>query len=159
MEIKEILYEELEKCLDVIHKSFATVAKMFSLTKENCPKHTSFIPLYFLETQKAWGWYMYALFIEERIIGYASVSELEKGIFELHNLSVLPEYRNLGYGTMLVEHAKWYVKSNGGLKLKIGIIDESSVLKSWYISQGFKYLGNKKFDHLPFTSGYLEWEV
>ena len=43
------------------------------------------------------------------------------------------------------------------LSIKIGIIEESTVLKNWYISNGFVHTGTKKFDHLPFTSGYLEW--
>ena len=33
------------------------------------------------------------------------------------------------------------------------------VLKNWYISNGFVHTGTKKFDHLPFTSGYLERRV
>ena len=40
-----------------------------------------------------------------------------------------------------------------------GIIEESEVLKNWYIANGFVHTGTKKFDHLPFTSGYLEWEA
>ena len=49
--IYEVEQNELQECLDVIHQSFRTVADQFGLTKENCPKHTSFIPLSFLETQ------------------------------------------------------------------------------------------------------------
>ena len=66
---------ELQECLNVIHNSFKTVADEFGLTKENCPKHTSFIPLYFLETQMDWGWHMFALRADKRIIGYISLSK------------------------------------------------------------------------------------
>lgn len=62
-------------CLDVIHQSFKTVADEFGLTQENCPKHTSFIPLCFLETQMNWGWHMYALYDGKKIIGYMSLSK------------------------------------------------------------------------------------
>ncbi len=157
MIIKRVKSHELPLCLEVIHKSFSTVAEEFGLTKENCPKHTSFIPLYFLESQMEWGWNMFGLFDDEKIIGYMSISKVDDEIFELHNLAVLPEYRHQGLGGTLIEHAKETVKSLGGSKIKIGIIDESEILKNWYISKGFKYIGNKKFDHLPFTSGYLEW--
>ncbi len=157
MIIKRVKSHELPLCLEVIHKSFSTVAKDFGLTKENCPKHTSFIPLYFLESQMDWGWDMFGLFDGENIIGYMSISKVDDEIFELHNLAVLPEYRHQGLGGQLIEHAKETVKSLGGSKIKIGIIDESEILKNWYISKGFNYIGNKKFDHLPFTSGYLEW--
>lgn len=158
MEIKKVIYEQLPECLEVIHKSFETVAKEFELTKANCPKHTSFIPLYFLESQMEWGWYMFCLFEDEKIIGYMSISKGDNDIYELHNLAILPEYRHQGYGSKMIEYAKEVVTTLDGSKIKIGIIDESVVLKNWYISHGFNYIGNKKFAHLPFTSGYLEWE-
>lgn len=158
MEIKKVNHEQLPECLEVVRVSFSTVAAEFGLTKENCPKHTSFIPLYFLESQMEWGWDMFGLFDGEKIIGYVSISKTDNAVFELHNLAVLPEFRHRGFGDMLVEHAKATVKALGGTKIKIGIIDESEILKNWYISKGFKYIGNKKYDHLPFTSGYLEWE-
>ena len=47
--IRGIEKEDLSECLKVIHQSFKTVADEFGLTRENCPKHTSFIPLCFLE--------------------------------------------------------------------------------------------------------------
>ncbi len=158
MKIIEVNNEQLPECLEVIHKSFATVAEEFGLTKENCPKHTSFIPLYFLESQMEWGWNMFGLFEDGQIIGYMSISKEDDNIYELHNLAVIPEHRHKCYGSKMIAYAKEVVKTLGGSKIKIGIIDESEVLKSWYISHGFNYIGNKKFDHLPFTSGYLEWE-
>ena len=155
--IREIKKSELNECLEVIHQSFKTVAEQFGLTKENCPKHTSFIPLSFLETQMNWGWHMYALYAGKKIIGYMSLSKEGEESFELHNLTVLPEYRHNGFGKLLLDFAKEKVVSFGGALIKIGIIEESDVLKNWYIANGFVHTGTKKFDHLPFTSGYLEW--
>lgn len=157
--IYEVEKEELPECLEVIHRSFKTVADSFGLTLENCPKHTSFIPLSYLETQMGWGWHMYALYAGKKIIGYMSLSKEGDGLYELHNLAVLPEYRHNGFGRLLLDHAKDTVKALGGKKIKIGIIEESTVLKNWYIANGFVHTGTKKFDHLPFTSGYLEWIV
>ena len=48
--IEKVTASELSECLEVIHQSFRTVAEEFGLTQENCPKHTSFMPLYYLET-------------------------------------------------------------------------------------------------------------
>ncbi len=156
--IYEVEKHELNECLDVIHQSFRTVADQFNLTMENCPKHTSFIPLSFLETQMNWGWNMFALYAGKKIIGYVSLSKEKDNTFELHNLSVLPEYRHKGFGKQLLDFAKEKVLSLGGSTIKIGIIEESDVLKNWYISNGFVRTGTKKYDHLPFTSGYLEWK-
>lgn len=157
--IIKVTKDNLPECLDVIHQSFATVAADFGLTEENCPKHTSFIPISYLETQMKWGWLMFGLYTDERIIGYMSLSKEADKAYELHNLAVLPEFRHLGFGTQLLDYAKETVKSLGGSKIKIGIIEESTVLKNWYIANGFEHTGSKKFDHLPFTSGYLEWKV
>ena len=111
----------------------------------------------FFEAQMNWGWHMFALCHEEKIIGYMSLSKEGDGAFELHNLAVLPEFRHIGYGKILLDYAKDKVKSLGGSKIKIGIIEESTVLKNWYIANGFIHTGAEKFNHLPFTSGYLEW--
>lgn len=154
--IYEVEKDELGECLDVIHQSFRTVAEQFGLTRENCPKHTSFIPLSVLETQLSRGWHMYALYAGKKIIGYMSLSK-EEDAFELHNLAVLPEYRHNGFGKLLLNHTKDAVKSLGDKTIMAGIIEENTVLKNWYIANGFEHVGTKKFSHLPFTSGYLEW--
>ena len=156
--IIKVAKEKLPECLEVICQSFATVADEFGLTRENCPKHTSFIPLCFLETQMEWGWRMFGLWAGKMLIGYMSLSKEDDGVYELHNLAVLPEYRHNGFGKLLLDHAKDVVKASGGNVIKIGIIEESTVLKNWYIANGFEHIGTKKFDHLPFTSGYLKWE-
>lgn len=157
--IAKVTVPELPECLEVIHQSFRTVAEEFGLTQENCPKHTSFMPLYYLETHMEWGWHMYALHRGDKIIGYMSLSKEEGDGYELHNLAVLPAYRHEGCGKLLLDHAKEVVKSLGGKLIKIGIMEENTVLKQWYIANGFVHTGTKKFDHLPFLCGYLEMNV
>ena len=71
----------------------------------------------------------------------------------------LSQIQKAAFGRLLLDHAKEVVKASGGKKIKIGIIEESTVLKNWYIANGFVHTGTKKFDHLPFTSGYLERSV
>ena len=157
--IQKVKFAELVTCLEVIHDSFKTVADELGLTVDNCPKHTSFIPLSFLETQMNWGWLMYSLYYDGKMVGYMSLSKEEDDTFELHNLAVLPEYRHIGLGKELLDQAKSVVRAHNYNKLKVGIIEESTVLKNWYIANGFVHVGTKKFDHLPFTSGYLEWRT
>lgn len=101
---------------------------------------------------------MYALYNGEKIIGYMSLFKEGDDVFELHNLAVLPEYRHNGFGKLFLDHAKEVVSTLGGKSIKVGIIEESDVLKKWYIANGFVHTGTKKYDHLPFTSGYLEWK-
>ena len=151
--------EILGDCLDVIHQSFKTVAEEFGLTPENCPKHTSFMPIYFLTTQMEWGWHMFGLYHKDQLVGYMSLSNEGAGVYELHNLAVLPQFRHNGFGKDMLNFAKETVKNLGGNTIKIGIIEESTVLKEWYITNGFVHISTKKFDHLPFTSGYLEYHL
>ena len=159
MTIRPVTEAELPAVLEVIHASFATVAEEFSLTKENCPNHTSFLPMEKLQNHFDWGWLMFGLYKEDVLTGYFSLSEEKDGAFELHNLAVLPEYRHCGAGRQLLDHAKEIVRAKGGRKITIGVIDESTVLKNWYAANGFVQTGAKKFAHLPFTAGFMECEL
>ncbi len=159
MEIRTIEKTDLPACLGVIRRSFATVAEEFGLTRENCPKHTSFLPPEYLETQFGWGWNMFGLYDDGSLIGYVSLSDEGGGTFELHHLAVLPEYRHRGGGKLLLDHAKETVVQNGGTRITIGIIEESTVLRGWYEANGFVRTGTKKFPHLPFTTGFMEWRA
>ena len=63
----------------------------------------------------------------------------------------------LGLGKELVAYAADYAKDHlGAQKIQIGIVEENTVLKAWYQSQGFIHTGTKTFGHLPFTVGFME---
>lgn len=156
--ISEIRQTQLDQALEVVQKSFATVAEEFGLTKQNSPNHTSFIAAEKLQNNFNWGWHMFGLYDSGLLVGYVSLSKEDEMSFELHNLAVLPEYRNKGYGKQLLDFCKEFVRKLGGSKITIGIIEEHTVLKNWYITNGFIHTGTKKFNHLPFVAGYMEWE-
>lgn len=104
---------------------------------------------------------MFALYAGKKTIGYVSLSKENDHTFKLHNLSVLPEYREYrhkGFGKQLLTFAKEKVLSLGGSAIKIGMIEESNALKNWCLSNGFVHTGTKKQERLPFTNGYLEWK-
>lgn len=159
MTIRLIQERDLPECLGVIRGSFATVAAEFGLTEQNCPTHTSFMKVEKLRAHFAWGWRMFGLEADGRLVGFYALSEAGARIYELHNLAVLPAYRHLGYGRQLLDDAKSRVRALGGDKITIGIIEESAVLKSWYMQNGFVPTGTRRFDHLPFTVGFLEAQV
>lgn len=81
------------------------------------------------------------------------------GIYEMNDVSILPVWRYLGYGKKLLDFCKAKVLELGGNKITIGIVEENAVLKDWYAANGFVHTGTKKFEHLPFTTGYMEWEA
>lgn len=77
--------------------------------------------------------------------------------YEFNKLSVLPSWRHYGYGKKMIDFCKEKVRELGGNKITLDIIEKNTVLKNWYAANGFVHIGTKKFEHLPFTTGYMEW--
>ena len=158
--IKKLEPSDLPLAARVIRAGCAGVAKDFGLTEQNCPGHTAFsTTAERLLTQHGWGWLMYGLFENGRLIGYVSVSNESDGVYEIHNLTVLPESRHKGYGKRLLDLCKAVIGEKGGRKIVLGIIEENTVLKNWYAANGFVHTGTKKFERFPFLCGYMEWEA
>lgn len=148
--------EQLNICLDIIHKSFITVADELNLTREACPSHTAFMPISKLISQFDNDTPMFLYQFNDCFVGYFSLSVNDDSV-ELNNLAVLPEYRHLGIGKELVDYAITYSKHTiGASKISIGIVEENLILKEWYEKIGFVHIGTKKFKHLPFTVGFME---
>ncbi len=157
--IKQLKYADLESCVKVIRESFATVARDFKLTEQNCPNHTSFIKLEKLQNQFNKGSQMFGYFCDDVIVGCVSLTKIDNLTYELSNLAVLPEHRNKGYGKELMDFGKAKVKELGGDKITIGIIEENAALKDWYAAYGFVHTGTQKFEHLHFTVGFMELTI
>lgn len=155
-EIKEVEDELFENCAEVIRRSFMTVAKEFGLTKENSPTNGAFIEKERLLEEKARGQFMYGLFQGEQLVGYMQLEKNREELYYLQKVAVLPEFRHQGYGRKLLDFAKEQVLKKGGSKISIGIVEENTVLKNWYLDYGFIATGTKKFEHLPFTVGFME---
>lgn len=151
--------EQLDICLDIVHKSFQTVADEMNLTKDNCPSYTAFMPIEKLISQFENNAPMFLYQYNGCFAGYFSLSINDDSV-ELNNLAVLPEYRHLGIGKELVDYAITYSKNIlDANKIKIGIVEENTILKEWYEKIGFVHIGTKKFEHLPFTVGFMETEI
>lgn len=82
--------EQLNTCLDIIHKSFQTVADEMKLTKQNCPSHTAFMSLEKLITQFESNNSMFLYQYKDDFVGYFSLS-INNDSVELNNLAVLPK--------------------------------------------------------------------
>jgi len=141
---------------EVIRRSFATVAEEFALTQENCPSHPSFITSEKLARKFIGNYYPFGYFTDGKLVGFVSLVDIGKNTYEMSTVCILTEYRRYGYGKALLDFCKEKVKKLGGEKITIGIIEENTVLKDWYIMNGYVHTGTKRFDHLPFTVGYME---
>lgn len=124
--------EQLDICLDIVHKSFQTVADEMNLTKDNCSSYTAFMPIEKLISQFENNTPMLLYQYNGRFAGYFSLSINDDSV-ELNNLAVLPKYRHLGIGKELVDYAITYSKNILGANIiKIGIVEENTILKEWY---------------------------
>lgn len=151
--------EQLNICLDIIRSSFITVAEEFGLTENNCPSHTAFMTIDKLQKQFDDGRPMFLFHQDDIPVGYFSLLKCRDEEWELNNLAVLPEHRHLGIGKAMVDYAVATVKNYGGAKISIGIIEENTLLKNWYLKLGFTHVSTYKFEHLPFTVGFMKMEI
>ncbi len=154
--IRKATLEDAEVLASIIRQSFHNVAKRFSLTKNNCPKHPSNCTRSWVESDMERGVAYFILFQNEMPIGCAGVESPSAEVCYLERLSVLPEVRGRHFGIELVHHAIDYAASKGARKLSIGIIAKQDELKAWYRNLGFYKVGVKHFPHLPFQVCYME---
>lgn len=157
--IRAMKKEEIPVCVDVICRSFRTVAERFGFTKENAPRFTAFA---MSEERLCWQFEhekrsMYVWDEQGSIVGYCSLTVQHEGICELHNLAVLPSCRHREIGSKILCYVLEEAKKCGCRRIKIGIVEENMQLKNWYMQHGFVPIGTEKFDFFPFTCGYMEY--
>lgn len=158
--IRHIQEREIEVCVNVIKRSFLTVALEYGFTVKNAPRFTAFaINCERLQNQYAEGRPMYGYFDEnEQLIGYYSLHITECDKCELNNLCVLPEHRHKAVGEKLFAHALFTASEKQCKEVNIGIVEENQKLRTWYEQFGAKHIGTKKYDFFPFTCGYMKIE-
>ena len=156
--IREMMREEIPVCVDVIRKSFMTVADEFGFTEENAPLFVAFAVCDDRLIDQLDSQHRLMFVYEDKgvICGYYSLLMQENNECELGSLSVLPEYRHKGYGRELLMHSLDQARKAGCKKLNLSIVEENQVLRKWYEQNGAVHLYTKKFDFFPFTCGYLE---
>ena len=156
--IREMNRDEIPDCVELIKRSFRTVADEYGITEENAPRFTAFAT-----TAERLLWQkdnenrlMYVYEQDGVLCGYYSLLMQENGECELNNLAVLPEYRHKGIGRELLKHAADEARKAGCKVMHIGIVEENQVLRKWYEANGAVHLGTHKFDFFPFTCGYMK---
>lgn len=155
--LRTVREEDLDACAAMIRESFMTVAEDFGLTPENCPTNGAFLPVERLLNDYKNGNVMFASFADgDRPVGFMQLRDKGEGIISLEKLCVLPGYRHDGIGAVLLEKARTESLRLGGHKITIGIIEENTRLKDWYLLHGFIHTGTIDLPHLPFLVGFME---
>jgi len=158
MHIKPLTVDHLPKYAEVIRQSFATVASDFGFTRENFPGHTSFITNERLASKIKDEYYPFGCFVGDKIVGFAALTDMGNGVYDLSDVSVLPDYRHLKYGKALLDYAKQMVAKREGSAIVLSIIEENEPIKTWYATNGFIHTGTSRYDHIPFVVGNMKWE-
>lgn len=148
---------DLSAVVQVLNASHGTVAKQFGFTQETNPSNNAFIDIETLRSQLKTGIRLYGLNVDNELIGCIAVEESTKEAetFYIEKVSVLPEYRNQGYGVELMNFATELIQKAGGKFVSIALIDSHAKLKSWYLNQGFQQVGVKVYEHLPFDVCFM----
>ncbi len=144
----------------LVSESNKTVASMFGLNAENCPKHPSFCTESWVDAEIARGETYF-------ILGDAGAGAIGCVAYEspgpkrayLNRLSVLPAHRGAGAGERLVRHVIEHARGDGIESISIGVIGEHTELQRWYNKLGFVDGETKHFAHLPFSVKYMTLAV
>lgn len=141
-EIRKVTENDIPECVQVIRRSFQTVADEFGFTPEKDPKFTSYAT-----TEERLRWHMfnehrpmYACFVDGKIAGYYSL-HIDGGEIELSNLSTLPEFRHNKIGESLMYHSFDRARELGFTEITIGVVDANERVKRWYENHGFTKSG------------------
>jgi diamine N-acetyltransferase len=159
--IKVLPDSDLSVIMKVLNASHATVAKEFGFTKEDNPSNSAFIDLAGLKSQVEKGIELYLCMEGKKAVGCIAIEKSlnEKDTFYIEKVSVVPEFRHNGYGTMLMDFATEKIMKAGGRFISIALIDSNIILKNWYANQGFVQTGIKDFPHLPFRVCFMRKEL
>jgi N-acetylglutamate synthase-like GNAT family acetyltransferase len=157
--IKAAESKDIDLLASIISRAYKDVAQQFSMTKENCPKHPSHCTSYWVQKDIERGVDYFLLISDGQAVGCAAIEYAEVDKAYLERLAVLPESRHKGYGRRLVNHVIHLSHPPEISKIGIGIIFEQKRLLAWYQTIGFELTGTKTFEHLPFTVGFMEFNL
>ncbi len=152
---------DLSDIAHVLNVSHGTVAKDFGFTKDNNPTNNAFIDESTLRAQLKNGIDLFAMSIGSQMIACIAIEKSAKEIdtFYIEKVSVIPDFRNQGFGVELMDFAVTKIKELGGKSVSIALIDSNTKLKNWYSSQGFIETGIKDFEHLPFRVCFMNKQI
>ena len=158
--IKQIGKNDLQKCLEIFHIGYETVAVEFGLTDENCPdRGRASLPFEKLVEEFENGTIMYGYYSNDKLVGFMGIKMHENNVLKLNDIIVLPDFRKLGYGKKLLNYCKDKAKELGANKIQLGMIDNNKRLRKWYEENGFVNIGYKNYEGAPFTVGRMEYII
>lgn len=141
---------------DVIKNSFRTVADQYGLTEKNSPTNPAFTTIDSLKKIESKA-ECFGLYLDSTPCGFFALEfNSESKTFYLERVCVLPEQRHNGLGKAILNFAENYCKNHNADKISIGIMNDNTILKKWYIENGYTEICIKQFPHIKFEVCFLE---
>jgi N-acetylglutamate synthase-like GNAT family acetyltransferase len=150
---------DADRLARLIRTSFATVARRFDLTRENCPKHPSNCTSAWVQRDFERGvrYWLATIQDTDAPVGCAALEYAagRDNVGYLERLAVLPQHRRCGLGDRLMQHILDVAAEEALKEIGVGIIAEQQDLRAWYRQRGFTDTGTRRFPHLPFTVAFM----
>jgi ribosomal protein S18 acetylase RimI-like enzyme len=144
----------------VIHTGYETVAAEFGLTEENCPNRgRASLPMEKLAADFEAGTLMFGYFLDHRLVGFLGMAMQDGALCKLNDVVVLPECRGKGVGQTLLDFCKAEAVRLGAAKIRLGMINDNTRLKTWYVTNGFATVETRQYDGAPFLAGYMQYDL
>jgi len=152
------LQDDFQVLAKLLNDSFGTVAVDFGLTIENCATNSAFITSEELKSQLAENREFYSYNNGVAFVGFIAIERSlgEIGTYYIEKVSVHPDFRHAGIGEELMRFAESRIEKLGGSRISIALIDSNTILKKWYLKQGFTVTETKIYEHLPFDVCFME---
>lgn len=155
--IREATSNDAAGLASLIREAFADVARRFGLTPENCPTHPSNCQAFWIERELAEGCRYWILEDDSLAVGCISVERVDKDLFHLKRLAVLPASRRRGFGEALVRHVLGVAEAAGAGCIELHLIADHQGLERWYAKLGFRFTHRSRYEHLPFAVTEMRW--
>ncbi len=98
-----------------------------------------------LQQQMENGHQFYVAEVDNKIIGFTSVSQDDENIYKLNKLYVLPTTQKTGAGKALLQRVIAYAKQNDGKEIQLQV-NRNNKAKDFYLKQGFVILYEADFE-------------
>lgn len=159
-QIRKFNKDQIDDYLEVIQKSFKTVADALGMTKGIFPASGAFLDKNDICKLINKGANLYGLFVGdesgEKLVGCIAFSSKDGLKYKLMKLAILPAYRHCAYGSFLMNFAEEKIASLGGKTISLGMVAENEILKAWYLSKGFKVLKTKAYKATNYHICFME---
>ncbi|SIS53243.1 GNAT family N-acetyltransferase [Neptunomonas antarctica] len=157
--IREASISDAQLIATLISESNKDVARKFSITHQNNPKHPSFYTPEWVTSDFERGEIYFILELDNTPAGCVALEIPRPETAYLNRLSTIPAVRCCGVGEALVKHHFQQSKDKGVNEVSIGIIAAFEELKQWYFKLGFAEISTREFEHLPFDVCYMSAKI